>query len=171
MAGDNWPGRAVSEPLGELLRQLEQPIKRYLMKQGAPAGLVDDLYQDLCVLVIEKHETLAGGADGVRRWAYRVAGYVWRNERRKHAYTRTDPLGSVLAGMLPIADDHADTRVPVQDVALATLRGLTDAERQLFLLKAYFGLDNGSLALHLGCTTRAIEMRLHRLRQKISNAV
>ncbi|GAA1773384.1 hypothetical protein GCM10009734_97960 [Nonomuraea bangladeshensis] len=65
-----------------------------------------------------------------------------------------------------IEEDHA-AGVAARQEALAALRSLSEADRELLLLMSWEGLDLRQAAAVVGCSRPTAAMRLHRARRRL----
>ncbi|WP_344220253.1 RNA polymerase sigma factor [Nonomuraea bangladeshensis] len=98
-------------------------------------------------------------------WLYATARNLISNAIRRD--NRRDGLiwdGSLM--LSDIEEDHA-AGVAARQEALAALRSLSEADRELLLLMSWEGLDLRQAAAVVGCSRPTAAMRLHRARRRL----
>jgi RNA polymerase sigma-70 factor (ECF subfamily) len=100
-----------------------------------------------------------------RLWLYGVARRVLANHHRgvRRRSALTERLRADLAAAYR-PPEFAGERAQIA----AALRRLPDAERELLTLSAWEGLDNGQIAVVLGCSRNAVRIRLFRARKRFA---
>jgi RNA polymerase sigma factor (sigma-70 family) len=100
-----------------------------------------------------------------RPWLYGVARRVLAN------YHRGERRRSALADRLrtDLAVSYRPPELAGEPVRIAAaFRRLPDEQRELLALDAWEGLDNGEIAVVLGCSRNAVRIRMHRARQRLA---
>lgn len=110
------------------------------------------------------------GDSDVRGWLIGIARNTARNtarsHRRRHAAETTSPAARRLVADLYDVSVPADTAARVAH-ALGQLR---DTDREVVELAAYYGLTGSALAAALGVNVNVANVRLHRARQRLTDA-
>lgn len=87
------------------------------------------------------------------------------------AQTRAQTLVERLARITRLAAEASDVTVERLEMLLTALNSLTEDEREALFLTAWDGLSGEDAAEVIGCRPGALRMRLHRARQKLSEAL
>jgi RNA polymerase sigma-70 factor (ECF subfamily) len=97
-------------------------------------------------------------------WLFGVARRVLANHRRTDV--RRERLERRLAA---VGDGHRDVEPDVAHAELgAALRGLTDDDRAVVIMRCWDGLTVGEIAALLECSPNAVSIRLHRARRQLA---
>lgn len=151
-------------PTPELLfAQHRLAIYRYLCRVTGHAETANDLTQDVFLRV-----TRAGVPDtdegGRKAWLYRIARNLAINHRRDEG--RRPAIATMPGAHRAIDRPVAATQE--LGVALAqALETLSEAERDVFLLRESAGLSYEEIAASCDLTMTAVRSRLHRARQHL----
>jgi RNA polymerase sigma factor (sigma-70 family) len=100
-----------------------------------------------------------------RPWLYGVARRVLAN------YHRGERRRSALADRLrtDLAVNYRPPEIAGEPVRIAAaFRRLPDEQREILALEAWEGLDNGEIAVVLGCSRNAVRIRMHRARKRLA---
>jgi RNA polymerase sigma-70 factor (ECF subfamily) len=136
-------------------------VRRYLRRRTDPAT-ADDLLNDVFVVVWMRLERIPQDPlPWLLACARNVLAHNWRSERRRAAL-----LARLSAAQLPasVAGDCGGRLAE----ALAVL---SERDREALLLIAWEGLSSEQAAMTLGCSQRALAMRLHRARKRLAAAM
>lgn len=125
----------------------------------------EECYNDVCLLLWDRADSFDPGLGRAAPWLTTVARNAAVN-RRNARRTGAD---------LPLREDTAAVPSPEEDLLRrerarqlwAAVRNLDAGERQLFYRKYYYLQSQEQMARELGCTERAVEGRLYRLRRKL----
>ena len=153
------------EAMEELLRR-RGPLLRYVIG-GILADARDreECYNDVCLLLWQRAGTFRPERGSAAPWLTTVA--------RNAAVDRRNALGKRVE--LPLTESAHGFPSPEEELLrreeAARLRealaGLESWERSLFYRKYYYLQTTAQMALEMGCTERAVEGRLYRLRHKL----
>jgi RNA polymerase sigma factor (sigma-70 family) len=142
------------------------PILGYVLRRTDSPDDAADVIGEVFLTAWRRLEDIPAG-DQARLWLYGVARRVlanhYRGARRRSALTerlRTDRLRADLA-----VGYHPPGFTGELGQIAAVFRRLPDAERELLSLSAWEGLDNGQIAVVLGCSRNAVRIRLFRARK------
>ena len=150
-----------------LFRQVYEPLQRYARRRVAPAAVDDVVAETLTVLWRRLDDVPAD--DLAVAWCFGVARRCLANQRRGEA--RRGRLADRLRGEPPGPVSSAEAGVaadPALDAALATL---SNDDRELVHLWAWEQLEPREIAVVLGLSANAVSVRLHRARQRLSQAL
>jgi len=90
---------------------------------------------------------------------------------RYRAQAKAQTLVERLARITSLAAEATDVTVERREMLLTALDSLTEDEREALFLTAWDGLSGEDAADVIGCRPGALRMRLHRARQKLSEAL
>ncbi|HWF51538.1 MAG TPA: RNA polymerase sigma factor [Solirubrobacteraceae bacterium] len=156
-----------ADPAGvfeELFETHYWAVRAYVLRRAA-SSVVDDVVAETFLITWRRLESVG---DDPLPWilgvARRLLANHYRAERRRSALlVRLQSLvGPVLVWEAPAA-----MSVPLA----AAMTALSAPEREALLLVAWEGLDPGRAAQVAGCSSGAFRVRLHRARQRVSNAL
>ncbi len=136
-------------------------VGAYAARRTEP-GAADDITSDVFVIAWRRLDDVPEDA---LPWLLACARRVVANRRR--ASRRQAALRERMSRERPPA------QAPVMgDSALSeALRGLRPDDREVLMLIAWEGLDTEQAATVLGCSRRALTMRLHRARRRLAAAL
>lgn len=150
--------QAAQQRFDSLYHRYSSAVFRYFLRRLCDADVASDATADLFVVVWRR---LAAVPEGEREepWIYAACGNVLRNHRR--AGRRRQRLVAKLGSQ---AQEPAFTlHEPGASVDLITAIGrLRPADREVLLLSAWEDLDHASIGQVLGCSTHAVDQRIHR---------
>jgi RNA polymerase sigma factor (sigma-70 family) len=143
-------------------------LYRYLLRQCAHAGVVDELFQDVWMNVLRARASYVASAK-FTTWLYRIA-----HNRLIDHWRATGHVELVTAGADDEADDPLDALPAAPDAepdARASARELSDrlkaacaalpaAQREAFLLHQEGGLDLAEIAALTGAGVETIKSRI-----------
>lgn len=140
------------------------------MHRLAPDVDADDLLQELFLVVLRKPEALAQ-ADSPRAWLYGIAVKLAASRRRTVRVRRF--LGLDSAEHVPAVDapsrtlEQRDAQVKVGQA----LESLSEAKRQVFVLRELQGLAGEEIASALNIPIKTVFTRLFHARAEIEAAL
>ena len=162
--------------LNELMARWQQPLANYLTRFCGNEATALDLAQDTFVRVYEaraRYDTRGKFAT----WLYTIAGNLARNSHRwqqRHPTVSldapTDENGGTLATHLPDAASAPDASAEEGERAAAVraaISELPEDQRAIVLMSEYEDRSHADIAAVLGCTAKAVETRLYRVRQTL----
>ncbi|MDH3308072.1 MAG: sigma-70 family RNA polymerase sigma factor [Acidimicrobiia bacterium] len=149
---------AAQERFDSLYQRYSSPVFRYFLRRLCDPDRASDATADLFVVVWRR---LAAVPDGEREepWIYAACGNVLRNHRRERRRRQrlVAKLGSQAqepAYTLSEAGASADL--------ITAIERLRPADREILLLSAWEELDHATIGRVLGCSTHAVDQRIHR---------
>jgi RNA polymerase sigma-70 factor (ECF subfamily) len=167
--------------LAALMARWELPLKRFLYRLLLDAHEAADLAQETCVKLYQRRETYRAGAR-FAPWILTIAANLARNRRR---WWRRHPAVS-LAKLAPDASEGTGGWEPADPAAgpseraqrreaaaavRAAVAALPHELREIVVLAEYEERPQAEIAEILGCTTKAVEMRLYRARERLRRAL
>lgn len=143
-------------------RALDEYFRRRL-----PVDLVSDAVSDVFAVAWRRHAHIPDGSE--LPWLYGIARNVMRNQRR--GLNRRNRLGGKLSAMRsPSSADvesvvvrNADERMVLEALAL-----LGSADQELLRLRAWEELSSADIAVALGISSAAVDMRLTRAKRRLA---
>ncbi|GAA4071877.1 RNA polymerase sigma factor [Nonomuraea soli] len=92
--------------------------------------------------------------------------------RKQHSSgLRGQALANRLAGLAPPPETDVAERIAQREAALAALAGLGEGDVEALVLASWYGLTPAEAARVAGCTARAFNVRLHRARRRLAQAL
>lgn len=148
----------------QLVELVGEPLRRYALRRLDPAA-ADDALAEAFLVLWRRLDDVPAGAE--LPWSYGVLRNCVANEAR--SARRRAGLLVRLAGQAaspsPEAPEPGD---PALGAALARLR---PAEQELLRLWAWEDLSPSDIAVVLGTTTNAVNIRLHRARRRLADLI
>ena len=150
----------TAEEFGALFRAHITEISRFLARR-LPADQVDDIASDLFEIAWNKRSKIPQGLE--LPWLYNTARYLIANHRRKEAGRQ-----AILASLAePVAAPSAEA-IALADIELAQAWGkLNEKEREALALWALDGLEPKEVAIALGISENAANVRLSRAKKNL----
>jgi len=150
----------TAEEFGALFRAHITEISRFLARR-LPADQVDDIASDLFGIAWNKRSKIPQGLE--LPWLYKTARYLIANHRRKEAGRQ-----AILASLAePVAAPSAEA-IALADIELAQAWGkLNEKEREALALWALDGLEPKEVAIALGISENAANVRLSRAKKNL----
>ena len=150
----------TAEEFGALFRAHITEISRFLARR-LPADQVDDIASDLFEIAWNKRSKIPQGLE--LPWLYKTARYLIANHRRKEAGRQ-----AILASLAePVAAPSAEA-IALADIELAQAWGkLNEKEREALALWAMDGLEPKEVAIALGISENAANVRLSRAKKNL----
>ena len=150
----------TAEEFGALFRAHISEISRFLARR-LPADQVDDIASDLFEIAWNKRSKIPQGLE--LPWLYKTARYLIANHRRKEAGRQ-----AILASLAePVAAPSAEA-IALADIELAQAWGkLNEKEREALALWALDGLEPKEVAIALGISENAANVRLSRAKKNL----
>ncbi|MCC5575638.1 sigma-70 family RNA polymerase sigma factor [Microtetraspora sp. AC03309] len=102
-------------------------------------------------------------------WLLGVARNLLRKQR--HAGLRGRELAAGLAELAPESDGDVGERVAEREAALAVLAAMPERDAEAVILASWYGLAPKDAARAAGCSARAFNVRLHRARRRLAEAL
>lgn len=150
----------TAEEFGALFRAHISEVSRFLARR-LPADQVEDLASDLFEIAWNKRSSIPQGLE--LPWLYKTARYLIANHRRKEAgrvailATLAEPLAAPSAESIALAD---------LELSQAWDR-LNAKEREALALWALDGLEPKEIAVALGISNNAANIRLSRAKKNL----
>lgn len=161
--------------LSELLSRLYPRLLTYLRGLTADRETAEDACQETMVRIVTHLPGFVpcAGIDAwasFQAWSFTIAGNVYKDSLRKSA--RSTPVADVSEGVrqssapngapghAPAAEKEAMDEMGVQSL-MDAMAALPAEQRQVFLLKAYYGYSYGEIGRIAGCPEGTAKSRLH----------
>jgi RNA polymerase sigma factor (sigma-70 family) len=150
----------TAEEFGALFRAHISEVSRFLARR-LPADQVEDLASDLFEIAWNKRSSIPQGLE--LPWLYKTARYLIANHRRKEAgrvailATLAEPVAAPSAESIALAD---------LELSQAWAR-LNEKEREALALWALDGLEPKEVAVALGISGNAANIRLSRAKKNL----
>ena len=150
----------TAEEFGALFRAHITEISRFLARR-LPADQVDDIASDLFEIAWNKRSKIPQELE--LPWLYKTARYLIANHRRKEAGRQ-----AILATLAePVAAPSAES-IALADLELAQAWDrLNEKEREALALWALDGLEPKEIAVALGISQNAANVRLSRAKKNL----
>ena len=163
--------------LAPLMGRWELPLKRFLYRLLLDPHEAEDVALETCVRLFQRRETYRAGAR-FAPWILTIAANLARNRRR---WWRRHPAVS-LDERAPGAREGPNGWEPMDPAAgpaeraqrheaaaavRAAVAALPHELREIVVLAEYEERPQAEIAAILGCTTKAVEMRLYRARERL----
>lgn len=167
--------RGDEAAFGLLMQRWERPVKSVIARIVLNAREAEDLAQETLVRVWQQREKFRTGAE-FRPWVFSIAVNLARNRlrwwRRRPGVSLEDwsevekPAAAgqrteAAAGADKL--ERAERGAAVRDAVAA----LPVELREALVLFEYEELSHAEIAAALGCTTKAVEARIYRAREKL----
>lgn len=146
-----------------VIDEVGEPLRRYLVRRTDAASVQDVLAETFLVLWRRLDDV---PADATLPWCYSVARNCLANEQRSARRQRS--LVARVARLAPAPELEMPADLPDPEVhrALAALR---PQDRELIALWAWEDLGAPEIAIVLGITPNAVNIRLHRARRRLAD--
>jgi RNA polymerase sigma factor (sigma-70 family) len=140
------------------------PILGYVLRRTDNPDDAADVIGDVFLTAWRRLDDVPSG-EQARLWLYGVARRVLANHHRGER--RRSALTERLRADIAAAYRPPEFTGELAQIA-AAFRRLPDAERELLALSGWEGLDNGQIAVVLGCSRNAVRIRLFRARKRFA---
>lgn len=158
--------------LDEMMGRWAQPVTRFLMRMVGDIEVATDLAQEAFVRLYEARRRYRAGS-GFRGWLFTIAANLARNHNRWRARHPTERLGQEEGEGIPDPPDprpHPDSEIEMKELAAAVrmaVARLPEDLRVALILSEYEDLSQEEIARAIGCSRKAVEMRLYRARAEM----
>lgn len=169
-------GAGHAAALNDLMERHGEKLFHYLIRCLQNEDDAADLAQEAFVRVYQ-HRTKFDGRQKFSTWLYAIASnlvkdrYRWRS---RHPQVSLDAenaqTGNSLGDHLPAQAPTPSERLQADERADAVRRAvaaLPDDLRTPLILAEYEGRSQGEIGEILGCTAKAVELRIYRARQQL----
>ncbi len=157
--------RGNPEAAAELLARIRPGVLRYcwghLGSLGRGDQTPDDVAQDVCLAVFEALPRYEERGLPFTAFVYRIAAYKVADAYRNAAAAPTRPIDTVPEPVDDGRDRDPEGRAVVADLSrrlLPLLNDLTDAQREIIVLRVAAGLSAEEVGAVLGKTPAAVRM-------------
>lgn len=151
----------------ELYEANRGPVLAYLLRRTASPDDAADVLAETFLTAWRRLDDAPAGLEG-RLWLYGVARRSLANHRRSER--RRSELAERLHTELAVSYRPPDLSGQLADLADA-LGSLAEPDRELLGLVAWEKLDHQQIASVLGCSRNAVDVRLHRARRRLAEAL
>jgi RNA polymerase sigma factor (sigma-70 family) len=159
--------------LNELIGRWQQPLVAFIYRYIGQETEALDLAQETFVRVYEtRHRYTDQGKFST--WLFAIAANLsrnylrWRHRRRDSASEGRDSKGVEIAEAVQSEDDSPD-QAAMRSESISLVREVVNQLphdlKTVILLYEYQGLSYEEIASVLGCSTKAVEMKLYRTRK------
>ena len=172
--------RAGDEPArGILMARWEEPLKRFLYRLLLNPAEAEDLAQETCVKLFLHRAKYRPGA-AFSPWVLTIAANLARNRRRWwHRHPTQSLTPTTEEGAAPAwepADPAAGPAERAQTgehaaAVRAAVAALPHELREAVVLAEYEGKSQAEIGAVLGCSAKAVEMRLYRARERLRQSL
>lgn len=163
--------------LGALMGRWELPLKRFLYRLLLDTHEAADVAQETFVKLFQRRASFRAGAR-FAPWIFTIAANRARNRRRwwrRHPATSLDELApgarEATSGWEPTDPTAGPLERAQRGEAAAAVRAAVAALphelREIVVLAEYEERSQAEIGLILGCSTKAVEMRLYRARERL----
>lgn len=161
--------------LNALMRRWSPRLSAYLHRCCPDPATAADLLQETFVRVYQKRRSY-DPARSFSTWIYTIATNLVRNHvrwQKRHPITLLDHATLSLASPPAEQRDPAETLESQERAAAvrAAIQQLPEELREPLLLSAYEHLPHAQIAIILGLSEKAVEMRLYRARQTLRESL
>jgi RNA polymerase sigma-70 factor (ECF subfamily) len=144
-----------------VIDEVGEPLRRYLTRR-TDGETAQDVLAEAFLVIWRRLDDVP--ADAVLPWCYAVARNCLANEQR--AARRRLGLVARVARLTPVPELDTTPDLPDAELHLALAR-LRQQDRDLLLLWAWEDLRPAEIAVVLGITVNAVNIRLHRARGRL----
>lgn len=148
----------------QLVERVGEPLRRYALRRLDPVA-ADDALAEAFLVLWRRLDDVPHGAE--LPWSYGVLRNCVANEARS-ARRRAGLIARLSGQPAAPPGDPTEPGDPQLTAALARLR---PGEQELLRLWAWEDLAPADIALVLGTTTNAVNIRLHRARRRLTQLV
>lgn len=159
--------------LDELMARWSGPVLAFLQRFTQNQATAEDLAQETFVRLYQSRDRFRP-TGSFSSYLFQIAANLARNHARWKSRHPEEELDET-AGPQPAARgaqpwEAAAGREVVADVQTA-IAGLPEDLRAPLLLAVYHDMSRAEIAVALGCTAKAVEMRIYRARQALKSAL
>lgn len=154
----------------DLFRSLNPPLLRYLGHR-APAA-AEDLASECWLAAAKALANFEGDGEDLRAWLFGVArrqvANYWRTKRRRPV---VEAVANVVEVPSPDAGEEAVEALSVEEAIHTLLRGLSEDQAEILLLRVVAGLSVEQVAELLGKRPGAVRVAQHRALRRLAGRV
>jgi RNA polymerase sigma-70 factor (ECF subfamily) len=161
-AGEDWAW-------DRLYRSIAPQVRGFLISRGAsdPDGLLGDVF----LQAAEGIHRFEGGSEGFRAWVFTIARRRLIDERRRRGRRRTERLDQVPEPIDPVDVEGEAIGAARRRELFALLDDLTEAQRDVMMLRVVGGLTQAEVAEVVGKSVGAVKVMQHRALQRLRSAL
>ena len=165
-------GRQENPVLETAIRELEQPLHRYLERYVGHRSVAEDLLQETLIRMSKGFSSFAGRSS-IKTWAYsianRVAADYFRHPDRKKKIIELDEGEEPLAPDRPV--DEGLIAGEMNDCIRGVIDSLPETYRAALILRDIEGLTVAQTAEISECSVATAKIRIHRARSRLKKAL
>ena len=171
---DNPPALAQAAPFEELVARHQAQVTRLAFRLLGWRGDVDDVVQEVFLAAL-KHGPRFRGESSVATWLTRITINKCRShQRRRHLWWRlfgraAEPDTQASSFGAPVGDALAGVETSAK--VRAAVQALPARDREVVVLRYFENLSFGEIGAATGASTNAVEVRLHRARARLAEAL
>src|ERR1700738_2065839 len=161
----------LEEQITQLLEELRQPVRRYLLCLNVSSMEAEEIIQDT-FLRLYRHLHSGGREDNLRGWIFRVAHNISINELKRRKYVgSSDPRQEADPSALSIDPAPNPEELLLRKERMvrthAAISALSERQKQCLYLRAE-GFRYREIAELLGVTVSTVAELLHRAIKKLT---
>jgi RNA polymerase sigma factor (sigma-70 family) len=163
--------------LAPLMERWEAPVKRFIFRVVGSTVEADDLAQEVFVRVYTKRSSYRPGSK-FSTWCFAIAANQaknrlrwWRRRPEVSLDAWTEAGGETAEGAATNEPNCRAERRELLAAVQAAIAGLPLDLRTAVVLFEYEGQSMAEIAAAVGCSTKAVENRLYRARQRLKTAL
>lgn len=163
---------ALQDPVTSLLEREAEPLRRVIGRYVRHEHAVDEIFQEVSLKVLRRIDTVRDPL-AVRGWLFQLARNAaldWLRSQDRRPASPSETLDTHRAagdlGRNPV--EHLMTTERVEAIRRA-LDDLPVSQREVIRLRIDEGLDHEAIALRLGISRQAVEVRLCRGRAALKD--
>ncbi|MBG0827487.1 sigma-70 family RNA polymerase sigma factor [Planomonospora sp. ID67723] len=149
----------------ELYDRYYRSVLGYVLLRADP-GMAEDITSETFLVAWRRFDKMP---EPPLPWLFGVARNLLRNQRARRL--RGDALLARLAELNHVAEGDVADRVTDREVALAALGHLREDDVEAVILAGWYGLTPQEASQVVGCSQRTYNVRLHRARRRLSDAI
>jgi RNA polymerase sigma-70 factor (ECF subfamily) len=162
--------------LADLYSGCAPDLARFFLRRGVSGEEAADLVADVFVVALRRHADMPEGEES-RPWLYGVAARLLLAHQRRERLdpvgaedveTAADARGRTSCGEPP-ESSRDEPSLRTAETVQESIHRLPYLDRELLLLTVWEGLTTADAARALGLTPGAARVRLHRVRERLSN--
>jgi RNA polymerase sigma-70 factor (ECF subfamily) len=170
LASDLVQREAERPSFDRLFSEHVRYVGRTLRFLGVREAELEDACQEVFVVV---HRRLPDfdPRGSVRGWIRQICVHVAQNERRRVRRSREDTFDPPIEVATAATQHGSAERREMRERLLALLDGLSDEQRNVFVLYEIEQLTMAEVAAALGCPLQTAYSRLHAARERLAEAL
>ena len=159
-----------SDALGSLFETHSAAVFGYFYRLTRPAGIADDLTQEVFLRVLRYHASFKPG-NSFRVWLFGIARNVLADHRARRIKQETEEAIELDSLTMPSVQFDRVASRETRERVRAALDRLNDADRELLVLSRFHELKPAELADLYDCKVGAIKVRIHRALKRLATEI